>query len=176
MNWPDNLQTWKHNSAVNEDTMRQLEMLSPLTIIDVGAGDGFYGKLVKYLFPKSVVVGVEKRQSYVVDFNLGKIYDKIIVDDVINVIDSLSGDLIIFGDVLEHLVKADMIAVLKKGVQNFCFVIVNSPRGFQAQEHEYPEELHRCGIDYPDFEVYKVLEYHLYCNGAMFNCLLNGIK
>jgi len=173
---PKHFQTWKHNEVVNEDTMRQLLTLKPSRVIDVGVGDGFYGKLVKYCFPKTFVLAVEKRIDYILNWKLDEIYDEVVCDDIVNVIDKLEGDLIIFGDVLEHLEKIDAVRVLSEAVKRFNYVLINSPVGFQPQEHHLPEEIHRCGFDCEDFEDYQVMEFHTYCDGTMFNCLLLGEK
>lgn len=174
MGFPKHIETLKHNKSVNEDTMRQLLELKPNKIVDVGAGDGFYGKLIKYLLPEAFVLAVEKRGDYISQWELDKIYDEVINDDIINVVDELNGDLIIFGDILEHLEEEDATKVLDRSIEIFKYVLINSPLGFQPQEHLFPEEIHRCGLDRNDFENYQVLEFHIYCNNKMFNCLLLG--
>lgn len=165
--------TWKHNSSVNDITIDQLLKMKPKSVYDVGVGDGFYGKLLNYLFDDVNIAGIEKNPIYIGKFDLRKIYSVIIIDDIIDVITKISGDLIIFGDVLEHLEKQDMINVLKIAVDNFRYIIVNSPLGFQPQNHEYEEEIHRCGIEKEDFKDYKILEFVVY-DRIMFNCLIEG--
>jgi len=165
--------TWKHNSSINDITIDQLLKIKPKSVYDVGAGDGFYGKILNYFFDDVNIVGVEKNPIYIGKFDLRKIYSIIIIDDIVNIISKISGDLIIFGDILEHLEKQDMINVLKTSVNNFRYVIVNSPLGFQPQDHEYEEEIHRCGIEREDFKKYEVLEFKIY-DGIMFNCLIKG--
>jgi len=170
---PSDIQTWKHNTSVNRDTLRQIIMINPKTVVDVGAGDGFYCKLIKRFIPNCQVTAIEKNKIYPEKFNLASIYDSVINDDIVTAIKNLSGDLIIFGDILEHLEKKDMLQVLGDSLKHFSYVIVNSPLGFQPQEHEFPEERHRCGIEYSDFENRKVLEFRVF-DGNMFNCLLIG--
>lgn len=172
---PPHIKTFKHNRSVNAVTLRQILTIQPKTAVDVGAGDGFYGKVLKHFFPALHVTGVELTGVYVKRFCLERIYDELIVDDIVNVVDGLGGDLVIFGDVLEHLEKCDSTEVLRKAVENFRFIIVNSPVGFQPQTHKsLTSEYHRCGIDYEDFVEYNVLEYHTRCRNLMFNCLLLG--
>jgi len=173
---PENIQTWKHNHTVNLDTYRQILMIRPKTFVDVGAGDGFYGKLIKRLFPECKTLAIEKNRVYSEQFELNKIYDKLWNEDIITAIDKLEPtDLIIFGDVLEHLEKQPSNEVLGKSLHKAKFVIVNSPLGFQEQKHEYEEEIHRCGLDYSDFEKYNVLEFNVF-DEIMFNCILLGNK
>lgn len=173
MNIPSYIHTWKHNSSVNDITVEQLLKIKPKNVFDVGAGDGFYGKLLKHLFNNVNVVGIEKNLIYVCEFGLYEIYDALMGDDIVNIICGISGDLIIFGDILEHLEKQDMVSVLKSAVDNFKYVIVNSPLGFQPQDHKYEEEIHRCGIEREDFKDYKVLDFKVY-DEIMFHCLIEG--
>lgn len=170
---PKHIYTWKHNSSVNDITVKQLLRIKPKNVFDIGVGDGFYGKLLCYLFDDINVIGIEKNPIYIGEFDLKKVYNVIIIDDIMNVISKINGDLIIFGDVLEHLEKHDMINVLRTAVNNFGYIIINSPLGFQPQDHEYEEEIHRCGIERKDFKDYKVLEFVIY-DGIMFNCLIEG--
>jgi len=174
--FPHEIQTWKHNQTVNLDSYRQILMIQPKTFVDIGAGDGFYGKLVRHLFPKCKTLAIEKNKIYPEQFGLAKIYDNLWNEDVVTAIDKLTqSDLIIFGDVLEHLDKESSNKVLEKSLNIANFVIINSPLGFQEQNHEYQEEIHRCGLDYADFESHFVLEFNVF-DDIMFNCLLLGNK
>lgn len=182
MKFPEHIQTWKHNKSVNDDTMRQMIEISPQKIIDFGAGDGFYSKLLKYLFSTCYVVGVEAESSYPKKFGLYDLYDELIIDRLENFIDRLNindYDLAVFGDVIEHLEKSIAEEVIKKAVNLFPYIIINSPIGFQDNEVlagavGVESELHRCGIDRSFFDSYEVLEWHVYDNDIMFNCLLKG--
>lgn len=170
--------TWKHNNWVNGFTVEQLLKITPKTVYDVGIGDGFYGKLIKFFMPHCNVFGVELNQRWVSHCEALGLYERILQGSIVDTIHDLSGDLIIFGDVLEHLEKEDMRSVLKTAVTNFRFVIVNSPLGFQEQLHEDSEEIHRCGIDRADFSPYNVLEFNeshfVDSPNNMFNCLIRG--
>lgn len=166
--------TWKHNPSVNEITIDQILKIKPKSIYDVGAGDGFYGKLLKYLLDYDAqTCGIEKNHIYIDQFGLKSIYDVVIIKDIVDIISKISGDLIIFGDVLEHLEKEGMINVLRTSVKNFKYIIINSPLGFQPQDHVYPEEIHRCGIEESDFKDYEVLDFKVY-DEIMFHCLVKG--
>ena len=174
LDFPFDIQTQKHGSTVNLDTLRQIIMIRPRTFVDVGPGDGFYGKLVKRFFPICYATAIEKNKVYLDKFNLASIYDKVIHDDITEAIEKIDNvELMIFGDILEHLEKGLSTKVLKKGIEKSSFIIVNSPLGFQPQQHEYKEEIHRSGLDYSDFESYKVLEYKEF-DKVKFNCLLLG--
>jgi tRNA1(Val) A37 N6-methylase TrmN6 len=177
MEIPDNIRTKKHNNIVDDISLNQIININPLIVVDVGCGDGYYCKLIKHNIPKCKVIGIEKHKPYIKKFALTSIYDEIINNDIIDEIQNITGDLIIFGDVLEHLVKDDMEQVLKTAVQNFKFVLINSPYGYQPQPHPIESELHLCGITSEDLNIYNVIEYNEYTKpGHMFNCLIKGYK
>ena len=167
-------QTPKHNSFVDPFTIEQIKSICPRLVVDVGPGDGYYGKLLHYLYSKPpYIVGVELNKKWADHCKSIKIYDEIILGNIKEVISTLFGNLIIFGDVLEHLEKDDAEYTLGVAVKNFEWVIVNGPIGFQHQSHPDPEEHHRCGITLEDFCDYEVVEYNQQPE-VMMNCLLKG--
>ena len=164
----------KHNSFVDPFTIEQIKSINPTSVVDVGTGDGYHGKLLHYLYdnpPK--IVGVELNPRWVNHCNSLNIYDEILSGDIKELITSLTGSLIIFGDVLEHLEKSDAEYTLGEAIKNFEWVMVNGPIGFQPQSHVDPEEHHRCGITIEDFKDYKIIEYNEIPN-LMMNCLMKG--
>ena len=175
-NFLNSIHTWKHNKSTNPITLEQIKSMNISKFLDVGCGDGFYGKLVRYLHPDVHMIGVEKELSYITKWKLGEIYNEIINKDIANVIGNLRGDLIVFGDVLEHLVKEDADKVIKTSVDNFSHIIINAPLGFQEQKHAIESEIHKCGLSKIDFENYNILHYEEFNqNGLMFNCFIKGI-
>lgn len=83
--------------------------LQPKTVIDVGAGSGTYAKLLKP-FIDARFVAIEIFENYVSEYKLKDLYDEVWVEDVRKYI-HLESDLIIFGDVLEHMTKEEAIKV-----------------------------------------------------------------
>lgn len=178
LEFPKHIHTCKHNNSVNDDTMRQINVISPKKAVDFGAGDGFYGKLLKYLLPKCHTVGVEIEKSYPKKFGLMDIYDELFVCSLEDFIDGITSDydLAIFGDVLEHLEEDSAKEIVRKAVGLFPYIIINSPVGFQPHAHDIVSEIHRCGIEKHMFDDYNIIEWHTYSNNTMFNCLLQGDK
>lgn len=169
------IHTWKHNAVVDEDTLLTLKSLSFEKVVDVGCGDGFYGKLIKGLRDNVFVIGIEKNPIYKDKFELENFYDILLILDIRDTIKDIFADLIIFGDVLEHLEKVDCMNVLKVAVKHSKYILINSPLGFQLQDHEYKEEWHRCGLEKEDFKAFNLISYKEYVErGAMFSCLIKG--
>lgn len=89
---------------------------SDMRILDVGAGQGKY----RALLPEyEYVYGVEVFEPYVEDNRLRDLYFKVFNEDIREFVDTvgyvfLSGIVVILGDVLEHLTRADAQEVLRK--------------------------------------------------------------
>src|SRR5687767_15112127 len=78
--------------------------------LDIGAGAGKYGKLIKSFYPNSHITAVEADGSYIAKYEIEKIYDKvqnIRIEQFIRSNPSFSTDIVILGDLLEHLFKSD---------------------------------------------------------------------
>ena len=101
------------------------------TIIDVGCGSGTYRNLIgkgNYIWQ-----GIEIFAPYIQRFNLLDLYDEIHIGDIYdfasNVIEGglPEGDLIILGDVLEHLEKEKALFVLNAVLDKYPHVVLSIP-------------------------------------------------
>lgn len=81
------------------------------TILDVGCGHGFYYKLLNEHFEK--FDAVEIWEPYIKEYELEKMYDNVYN---VNILDFEFDyyDIIIMGDILEHLHRNDAISLLNK--------------------------------------------------------------
>ncbi|PKL66229.1 MAG: hypothetical protein CVV28_11855 [Methanobacteriales archaeon HGW-Methanobacteriales-1] len=71
------------------------------TILDVGFGAGAYGKLLRSFYYLNID-GLDIYDSYIEEMGLNKIYDNIYIENMLD-FDFEYYDLIIMGDVLEHM-------------------------------------------------------------------------
>ena len=69
------------------------------TCLDVGACDGEFGKMLNDHFK---VDGIEIFKPYVEEYHLEDFYEKVIVEDIANYMYEWY-DLVVFGDVIEHM-------------------------------------------------------------------------
>lgn len=76
-------------------------------VVDVGAGDGRWGRLLKGKVRK--LVAIEAWGKYVERYRLHDIYDEVFVEDVRNFKSWDDFDVVILGDVLEHMFRVDAI-------------------------------------------------------------------
>jgi hypothetical protein len=106
------------------------------SVLDIGAGAGWYGKKIKEIAPSKHCIAVEAWQPYIEKYGLKKIYDDVFVHDVRRMI-SFPYDLTIFGDVLEHLPKKYVRPILENTLLTSKFVIVSIPVGPMPQGPVY---------------------------------------
>lgn len=78
----------------------------PGSVLDVGPGEGTYRNLLSEAPSGSVFTGLEVHKPYVIEYRLDRLYDHLIIGDARNVLFPES-DIIILGDVIEHVSFAD---------------------------------------------------------------------
>ena len=155
------------------------DMIVPLlpdnaTILDVGAGNGtyreYFGKKFRWvaveLWPPSV--------EY-----LREVYDETYEVDIRNFEYKQKYDLIIFGDILEHLSVEDAQHELDRAIQNSTYVLVavpymlpqNAIHGNKAERHLQPDlTLDTMMERYPQLKPIHIVTYGIhpiygyYCN------------
>lgn len=110
-----------------ELTKEWYKELLPNTVVDIGAGAGIYAELFRpehraHWTAIDIFAPNEKR------FNLNDKYDKVIISDV-RYIDPqyLQADLIIAGDVIEHLHYEDVEPVITKLLANTKHLLISLP-------------------------------------------------
>ena len=132
-----------------------LDLHKPTSAVDLGAGAGKYGKLIKEVLPECHVTGVEIWGPYIKEFDLESIYDKVIICDA-RIFPKFDRDLVIFGDVLEHMTSNEAIAIWEKVSKQAKFAIISIPIIHYHQD-EYAGNPFEAHVD-PDWNHERVLE------------------
>lgn len=86
--------------------------IAPKSVLDVGAGAGKYGRMIRKILPSTGIVGIEPTQSYIEQYKLRGIYDRIHDMDLRQYCNHHAkdrSDIVIFGDVLEHFFRSEAI-------------------------------------------------------------------
>lgn len=137
------------------------------SVLDVGAGRGTYfdilGPLVR------TIDGIEVWQPYIDEFGLHSKYSTLFVGDAREVISKIGDkvyDLVVFGDVLEHMSREDALTIWSEAARIarwglISVPIIHYPQGAEfgnpyevhVQDHLHPEDLRD---DYGPFEVEAV--------------------
>jgi len=99
---------------LGEDTKNYLTNNFPAssTILDIGCGHGFYKKLLGDYF-KGRFDAVEIWQPYIEEYKLKELYDNLYNVNILD-FDFDYYDIIIMGDILEHLSKEDSVKLINK--------------------------------------------------------------
>ena len=113
------------NPENREWVLNKVSQLQPKTIIDVGAGAGIYCRLLRPYVPANYAA-IEIYQKNVDQYKLRDLYDDVWIDDVRN-FKSLQADLVIFGDVLEHMTKEEAIRVWDVASKGCKYAILSIP-------------------------------------------------
>ncbi len=114
-------------------------------ILDVGAGDGGYGRALKDLN----VEGLEIHQPYIDEYKLHEVYKKVHCCDILK-FNYNQYDYIILGDVLEHLAVADAVSLISdissKKIKCLAAVPYLHPQGasfeWQGKKWTVESEIH----------------------------------
>lgn len=116
--------------------------INPCTVVDVGAGAGTYAKLMREDSELITTGGgeivrrmwhdrwtaVEAWEPYVAEFRLHDLYDEVTVSDARHLPwTAYRADLVIAGDVLEHMTRDDAQALLRRIRQGAANLIVSIP-------------------------------------------------
>ncbi len=80
----------------------------PKTILDLGAGAGTYARLLRPSLPDAHMTAVEIHAAYVSEHKLWRLYDSVIIGDIRSC-DIPRADIVIVGDVLEHMSRSDAL-------------------------------------------------------------------
>jgi Methyltransferase domain len=115
----------------------------PASILDVGVGAGIYEEFLRPVLPDARFVGVEVFEPYLERFDLPSRYDEVLVADVRNLDPLPAVDVVILGDVLEHLVHAEALTLwarARRAARTAVFLslpIVEYPQGeVDGNQHE----------------------------------------
>lgn len=92
--------------------------ISPQTVIDIGAGCGTYAQLMRDPWKAGRPdhwLAIEAWQPYLAEYPLIDLYDEILVKDARRLHwPTFAADLVIAGDVLEHMTRDQAQALLKR--------------------------------------------------------------
>lgn len=146
----------KSSSEGKQKTFEWVIVKNPKRILDIGAGEGTYLKMIKPFLPSSFWVGVEVWEPLVEEYKLEKFYDDIILKDArkIEYEDIGKYDLAILGDILEHMKKSDAVSLVEKLFSCTETIIISIPIVFwpQGLESGNPWNIH-IKPDWSDKEV-----------------------
>ena len=146
------------NKQTVVDWYRQI---APRTVLDIGAGEGTYAKLIDNsdIDDPAYWTAVEAWGPYVTEYNLLELYNNVVIGDACYIdyskVNNGHSDLVIAGDVLEHMTKTEskeLITELKK----YCSNIIISIPLLHLDQDAYNGNWFEKHIDHWHFEDMQV--------------------
>jgi phospholipid N-methyltransferase len=99
------------------------------SVVDIGPGEGKYGRMLRRVEPNIKLIGVELNADYVEQYKLRDIYDEVWVQDAAEIMNNPDHtfDAVIFGDCIEHIRKSIGLDLLNFLVYRSKIIIVKFP-------------------------------------------------
>lgn len=124
-----------HSAGENKEYVREfLKEHKPKTIIDIGAGAMMYGNLVRETLPGSQLTAIEVWEPYIQFYPYKKVYNKVVNVDARHY-NNYDADLVIAGDVLEHMSESEMKELVDTILSKAKWLILSVPVIHYPQGH-----------------------------------------
>jgi phospholipid N-methyltransferase len=136
-----------HSSHWFDPEMTEIiRSINPVSLLDIGAGAGKYGQIVRQVAPRCHTIAVEMDTEWVESFGLRSLYNEVFNEPadkfVYEHLDS-TFEITIFGDVLEHMKKSQGVDLLHALSYNSKHIFVLFPydfrqgawRGHESERH-----------------------------------------
>ena len=158
------------NKSWAEQKLRDMNFKS---VLDVGAGAGAYGKLARAINPEALIDAIEVWTPYIAEFGLHNIYNNVFNYEAKDH-NNWAYDVVIFGDVLEHMSKDEAFELYKRASEQCSYIlfsipIVHLPQGAwggnpyetHVTDHWHHEDILQEFNNLIDFAVYPVTGIYL---------------
>jgi predicted TPR repeat methyltransferase len=142
----------------DQEVVGVVNHLAPKTVLDVGPGAGKWGHYLRA--PGRTIDAIEIFPKYIDEFNLRLIYNEVFTGDICKFPGLPNYQLIVMGDILEHLTVEQSHDLLARIAEAKAAVLILVPFGYEQGEchgnvhetHHQPELTETLfGIRYPGF-------------------------
>lgn len=148
-----------YSDPSNIDWVKEkVNLINPKSILDIGAGAGKYGKIVKDIYPHCNLEAIEVWSPYVEQFDLlNSLYNVVYIEDARehNFIHN-QYDVIFLGDILEHMTEKEAIDLWNNCLSCSSYVFLSIPTVHYPQGHEHGNPYEEHVVD--DWSHEKVIE------------------
>lgn len=121
------------------------QILNPRTVLDIGAGAGKYGHMIRNVLPHCEMTAVEIDPEYIETFSLRDVYNSVIEDDVLTLLKTpkIRYDMVVIGDCIEHIRKSAALDLLEFLVYRCQHIMVVYPYKFLQDDTDgHAQEAH----------------------------------
>lgn len=114
------------------------------SVLDIGPGQGTYYHILNRQLADATWHAVEIFKPYIDKFNLSDFYDEVYNQDARDFYPSQNYDLIIAGDVLEHMTKDEAVALVNRLLKHTKHLLISIPivKWPQDEINDNPNEVH----------------------------------
>lgn len=151
---------------------------SPTRFLDIGPGAGKYGAIIRKQFlAKAIIDAVEIEKTYIAEYSLKNLYDKVENMDAARIPDypdRWDYDVCIMGDVIEHLRKSDGIDLVNFMLYCCSWLWVVYPENMIQGRQEKKSEVHRSLWSIDDFDSKFINEHFM--QDAKHLVILKGLR
>lgn len=139
-----------------EETIAWIKQINPKTVMDVGAGLGTYARLfIANDIKVDKIDAIEVWEPYIHYFKIASIYNNVFKIDARDW-DNWNYDLVILGDILEHMTKEQAIKLWKSISKKAKYAVISIPIVHYPQGHVHGNPYEEHVKD--DWSVEEVLE------------------
>jgi hypothetical protein len=128
--------------------------INPSQILDVGAGAGKNYQIIKQACPNSTIDAIEPTQSYIEQYNLNQLYNKVYHKTLEEFCKENPGNkynTVLFGDVLEHFFRSEAIDYIDYFLYRSDWVIAIWPTFMPQDDYEGNHyEIHKSNFNLID--------------------------
>lgn len=124
--------------------MKKIKEIAPKTVLDVGAGEATYWEFITSFVDKNISIdAIEVWEPYVEYFKLKEKYDQVFIVDA-REFNDYKYDLVIFGDILEHMSEEDALKLWDKCSKQAKYAVISIPIVHMPQGayNDNPYEIH----------------------------------
>jgi len=116
-------------NAFDSEIEHYFRLTEHANVVDIGPGEGKYGRMLRRVRPDIKLIGVELDPSYVEEYRLRELYDEIWIMNAAELMNELDRafDALIFGDSLEHMRKSAGVDLLNFLVYRCKIIMVKFP-------------------------------------------------
>jgi len=150
-----------YSSPLFDESIKEIVgLIKPANVLDIGAGAGKYGVLIKKIIPTTETIAVEIESDYVNRFSLNDIYDQVWNMDVMGIISpkyyEQNFDLVVIGDIIEHLRKSNGLDLINYLVYRSKWILIEFPHHYLQNAVEgYTSEAHISVWGESDFNIFE---------------------
>ncbi len=167
-----------YSSPIFDEKVEEvLKFLRPRNLLDIGAGAGKYGEIVKKFDKGIKTVALEIEKDYIKKFELKKIYDEVWNIPANELMKpnyyEKEFDVILMGDVIEHMKKSEGIDLINFLIYRSKWIIIKFPHKYLQNSVEgYNSEAHISVWSDKDFENFERTK--LYKDSDIHMIILKG--